>query len=160
MCFDFLLNNPDVNCSVLSSKTAIISIFFPSPKFHNRHHLFRHSDICSIKNFSNLCKKTFFFAFWKSVQWTLFTSFFAWRRHSVFDKGVMYRRNIYNFVKRHSELVAIFLKKIEKKTRICNPDNSVPLHLRFHLRSDERKITILFVLRGYVAMFICKDLQT
>ena len=45
-------------------------------------------------------------------------------------KVLLYRRNIYNFVKRHSELIAIFLKK----TRICNPDNSVPLRLRFHLR--------------------------
>ena len=29
------------------------------------------------------------------------------------------RRNVYNFVKRHSELIAIFLKKNRKKTRIC-----------------------------------------
>jgi hypothetical protein len=50
---------------------------------------------------------------------------------------LLYRRNVYNFVKRHSELIAKFLKKLEKKTRICNPDNSVPLHLRFHLRWAE-----------------------
>jgi hypothetical protein len=29
------------------------------------------------------------------------------------------------------------LKKIRKKLRICNPDNSVPLRLRFHLRWAE-----------------------
>jgi hypothetical protein len=46
----------------------------------------------------------------------------------------LYRRNVYNFVKRHSELIAIFLKKLEKKQRICNPNNSVPLRLRFHLQ--------------------------
>ena len=27
---------------------------------------------------------------------------------------LLYRRNVYNFVKRHSELIAIFLKKLEK----------------------------------------------
>jgi hypothetical protein len=77
----------------------------------------------------------------------------------VFDKGVMYRRNIYNFVKRHSELVAIFLKKIEKKreyvTRIIQ---SLSV---YDFISDERKImTGIIRVRGYVAMFICKDLQT
>jgi hypothetical protein len=44
---------------------------------------------------------------------------------------LLYRRNIYNFVKHHLELIAIFLKKkIEKKREYVNPDNSVPLRLR------------------------------
>jgi hypothetical protein len=73
---------------------------------------------------------------------------------------LLYRRNVYNFVKRHLELIAIFLKKIRKKTRICNPDNSIPLRLLYDFISDERKITTDIIrVRGYVAMFICKDLQ-
>jgi hypothetical protein len=61
--------------------------------------------------------------------------------------------------KRHSELVAIFLKKIEKKreyvTRIIQ---SLSV---YDFISDERKImTGIIRVRGYVAMFICKDLQT
>jgi hypothetical protein len=73
---------------------------------------------------------------------------------------LLYRRNVYNFVKRHLELIAIFLKKIRKKARICNPDNSVPLRLLYDFISDERKITTDIIrVRGYVAMFICKDLQ-
>jgi hypothetical protein len=50
---------------------------------------------------------------------------------------LLYRRSVYNFVKHHSELIEIFLKKIRKKPIICNPDNSVPLRLRFHLRWAE-----------------------
>jgi hypothetical protein len=51
---------------------------------------------------------------------------------------LLYRRIVYNFVKRLPELIAIFKKKkIEKKPRICNPDNSVLLRLRFHLRWAE-----------------------
>ena len=45
---------------------------------------------------------------------------------------LLYRRNVYNFVKRHSELIAIFLKKNRKNreyvTRIIQS-----LRLRFHL---------------------------
>jgi hypothetical protein len=72
---------------------------------------------------------------------------------------LLYRRNIYNFVKRHSELIAIFLKKIEKKreyvTRIIQ---SLSI---YDFISDERKImTDIIHVRGYVAMFIYKDLQT
>jgi hypothetical protein len=51
----------------------------------------------------------------------------------------LYRRNVYNVVKRHSELIAIFLKKLEKKreyvTRIIQ---SLSL---YNFISDERKIT-------------------
>jgi hypothetical protein len=60
---------------------------------------------------------------------------------------------------RHSERIAIFLKKIEKKreyvTRIIQPLSV------YDFISDERKITTdIILVRGYVPMFICKDLQT
>jgi hypothetical protein len=63
----------------------------------------------------------------------------------------LYRRNVYNFVKRHLELIAIFLKKkIEKKreyvTRIIQ---SLSV---YDFISDERKITTDIIrVRGYVA---------
>jgi hypothetical protein len=31
-------------------------------------------------------------------------------RHNCLIRVLLYRRNVYNFVKRHSELIAIFLK--------------------------------------------------
>jgi hypothetical protein len=34
---------------------------------------------------------------------------------------LLYRRNVYNFVKRHSELIAIFLKKNRKKIENMSP---------------------------------------
>jgi hypothetical protein len=74
-------------------------------------------------------------------------------------KVLLYRRSVYNIVKRHSELIAIFLKYLEKNreyvTRIIQ---SLSV---YDFISDERKITtdIIWV-RGYVTMFICKDLQT
>jgi uncharacterized membrane protein len=72
---------------------------------------------------------------------------------------LLYRRNVYNFVKRHSELIAIFLKKLEKNreyiTRIIQ---SLSI---YDFISDEWKITTDIIrVRWYVAMFICKDLQT
>ena len=60
------------------------------------------------------CITVYSLLFEKAVQWTLFTSLFAWHHHSVFDNGAPYRRNVYNFVRRHSELIVIFLKKLEK----------------------------------------------
>jgi hypothetical protein len=75
-------------------------------------------------------------------------------------KVLLYRRNVYNFVKRHSELIAIFLKKLEKKNReyVTRIIQSLSV---YDFISDERKITTDIIrVRGYVAMFICKDLQT
>jgi hypothetical protein len=72
---------------------------------------------------------------------------------------LLYRRNVYNFVKRHSELIAIFIKKLEKKREYVTRINQ---SLSFYdFISDERKITTDIIrVRGYVEMFICKDLQT
>jgi hypothetical protein len=68
---------------------------------------------------------------------------------------LLYRRNVYNFVKRHSELIAIFLKKLEKnKEYVTRIIQSLSI---YDFISDERDIIRV---RGYVAMFICKDLQT
>jgi hypothetical protein len=72
---------------------------------------------------------------------------------------LLYRRNVYNFVKRHSELIAIFLKKLEKnKEYVTRIIQSLSI---YDFISDEQKITTDIIrVRGYVAMFICKDLQT
>jgi hypothetical protein len=72
---------------------------------------------------------------------------------------LLYRRNVYNFVKRHSELIAIFLKKFEKnKEYVTRIIQSLSI---YDFISDEQKITTDIIrVRGYVAMFICKDLQT
>jgi hypothetical protein len=72
---------------------------------------------------------------------------------------LLYRRNVYNFVKRHSELIAIFLKKLEKnKEYVTRIIQSLSI---YDFVSDEQKITTDIIrVRGYVAMFICKDLQT
>jgi hypothetical protein len=72
---------------------------------------------------------------------------------------LLYRRHAYNFVKRHSELIAIFLKKLEKnKEYVTRIIQSLSI---YDFVSDEQKITTDIIrVRGYVAMFICKDLQT
>ena len=75
------------------------------------------------------------------------------------NENPVYRRNVYNFVKRHSELIAIFLKKLEKNREfVIQIIQSLSV---YDFISDEQKITtdIIWV-RGYVMMFICKDLQT
>jgi hypothetical protein len=71
----------------------------------------------------------------------------------------MYRRNVYNFVKRHSELIVIFLKELEiNREYVTGIIQSLSV---YDFISDERKITTDIIrVRVYVAMFICKDLQT
>jgi hypothetical protein len=53
---------------------------------------------------------------------------------------LLYRRNVYNFVKRHSEHVAIFLKKLEKNREyVIRIIQSLSV---YDFISDERKITV------------------
>jgi hypothetical protein len=75
------------------------------------------------------------------------------------NENPVYRRNVYNFVKRHSELIAIFLKKLEKNREyVTQIIQSLSV---YDFISDERKITSDIIrVRGYAMMFICKDLQT
>ena len=71
---------------------------------------------------------------------------------------LLYRRNVYNFVKSHSELIAIFLKKLEKNREYVR--QIIQSLSVYDFISDERKITTDIIrVRGYVTMFICKDLQ-
>ena len=62
---------------------------------------------------------------WKTEQLTNYKCSLIQYGDENDSEVLLYRRNVYYFVKRHSELIAIFLKKIRKKTEKCPSPSTI-----------------------------------